>query len=317
MASLVFAWPEAPNRNGMKHRLKAILEETKLEHLMPLFADQAVKDDIINYLDDSDLEKLGINKLGDRKRLLLAFARPSEFTADGTVLLEVPGGNLPGDSAFAGVRVSSFEIGKYPVLVEEWEWVRTWGLAHGYEIDAATSAPNRTSVAQVNWGDTLKWCNAKSEHEGFLPVYSAKGETLRHWVHGSVEPFEISMNAKGNGYRLPTHIEWEWTARGGPLSQKNHSTKTASAPNTTAVIEEGQATEEHPFCQSGAELGVHLMSDTDWEWCWDAEGSGTPHRIRGGCRKHLKGNSPYPYFCFSCTPENPHGLIWFRLARNV
>ena len=156
MASLVFAWPEAPNRNGMKHRLKAILEETKLEHLMPLFADQAVKDDIINYLDDSDLEKLGINKLGDRKRLLLAFARPSEFTADGTVLLEVPGGNLPGDSAFAGVRVSSFEIGKYPVLVEEWEWVRTWGLAHGYEIDAATSAPNRTSVAQVNWGDTLK-----------------------------------------------------------------------------------------------------------------------------------------------------------------
>jgi hypothetical protein len=89
MASLVFAWPAAPNRNGMKHRLKAILEETKLEHLMPLFADQAVKDDIINYLDDSDLEKLGINKLGDRKRLLLAFARPSEFTVDGTVLLEV------------------------------------------------------------------------------------------------------------------------------------------------------------------------------------------------------------------------------------
>ena len=70
-ASLVFAWPEAPNRNGIKHRLKAILEETKLEHLLPLFADQAVKDDIINYLDDSDLEKLGINKLGDRKRLLM------------------------------------------------------------------------------------------------------------------------------------------------------------------------------------------------------------------------------------------------------
>jgi hypothetical protein len=68
---LVFAWPEAPNRNGIKHRLKAILEETKLEHLLPLFADQAVKDDIINYLDDSDLEKLGINKLGDRKRLLM------------------------------------------------------------------------------------------------------------------------------------------------------------------------------------------------------------------------------------------------------
>ena len=85
----------------MKNRLKAILDETKLEHLMPLFADQAVKDDIINYLDDSDLEKLGINKLGDRKRLLLAFARPSEFTVDGTVLLEVPGGNLPSDSAFA------------------------------------------------------------------------------------------------------------------------------------------------------------------------------------------------------------------------
>jgi hypothetical protein len=178
---LVFAWPEAPNRSGIKNRLKAILEETKLEHLMPLFADQAVKDDIINYLDDSDLEKLGINKLGDRKRLLLAFARPSEFTVDGTVLLEVPGGNLPSDWAFAGARVPSFEIGKYPVLVEEWEWVRAW---------------------------------------------------------------------------CPPHERYR--------------------------------------------LGMVLR-----------------RRIRGGCRKHINGSSPYPYFCFTCTPEKPHGLIWFRLARNV
>ena len=82
---MVFAWPEAPNRNGTKNRLKAILEETKLEHLLPLFADQAVKDNIINSLDESDLKKLGINNLGDRKRFLRAFARPSEFTVDGTV----------------------------------------------------------------------------------------------------------------------------------------------------------------------------------------------------------------------------------------
>lgn len=53
----------------MKNRLKAILEETKLEHLLPLFADQAVKDDIINYLDDSDLEKLEVNKLSCQRSL--------------------------------------------------------------------------------------------------------------------------------------------------------------------------------------------------------------------------------------------------------
>jgi hypothetical protein len=150
----------------MKNRLKAILEETKLEHLMPLFADQAVKDDIINYLDDSDLEKLGINKLGDRKRLLLAFARPSEFTVDGTVLLEVPGGNLPSDSAFADARVPSFEIGKYPVLVEEWEWVRAWGLAHGYEIDAATSTPTglrwRRSAGAIRSNGAMRRANTKA-----------------------------------------------------------------------------------------------------------------------------------------------------------
>jgi formylglycine-generating enzyme required for sulfatase activity len=73
------------------------------------------------------------------------------------------------------------------------------------------------------------------------------------------------MNAKGNGYRLPTHFEWEWIARGGPLSQNNHAMKTGSGPNTAAIVEEGQALEDRPLCQSGAELGVHLMSDTDWE----------------------------------------------------
>lgn len=58
----------------MDTKLKSILQKEKLEHLLSIFTDQGVTDSILGDLSADDLRDLGIDKLGERKRLLAAFA---------------------------------------------------------------------------------------------------------------------------------------------------------------------------------------------------------------------------------------------------
>ena len=57
----------------MDKKLKAILKKEKLEHLLPIFEDQGVTDSILGDFSADDLRDLGIDKMGERKRLLGAF----------------------------------------------------------------------------------------------------------------------------------------------------------------------------------------------------------------------------------------------------
>ena len=56
-------------------KLQAVLEAEGLEPLLDKFAAEGVTDSILSELSDADLQQLGIEKLGERKRLLLRFAQ--------------------------------------------------------------------------------------------------------------------------------------------------------------------------------------------------------------------------------------------------
>ena len=120
----------------MEKELTAILEAEHLEHLAPKFAEQGVTDEILDQLEDADLRELGVLKLGERKRLISAFMHNRDMPLSGTVMITVGGGVMPTDSELSGLRVENFEIGKYPVMQEEWEWVRLWALEKSYELEA-------------------------------------------------------------------------------------------------------------------------------------------------------------------------------------
>lgn len=69
------------------------------------------------------MRDLGIDKLGERKRLLAAFQGAIGGDSSPGAMVEVEGGTLPKASELAGAKVASFEIGKFAVTMEEWQTV--------------------------------------------------------------------------------------------------------------------------------------------------------------------------------------------------
>lgn len=59
----------------MTSALETILEAEGLSALLSKFTDQGVTDSILGDLTDGDLKDLGIEKLGERKRLLAVFGK--------------------------------------------------------------------------------------------------------------------------------------------------------------------------------------------------------------------------------------------------
>lgn len=157
-------------------KLKSILKKEGLDHLVPIFVDQGVTDSKLCDLSAGDLRDIGIDKLGERNRLLAAIHATAggEFAPEEMVPVE--GGILPNSSQLANTQVATFEIGRYTVTMKEWQLVRNWAIANGFDIHEGEAGGARHPVTEVNWYDCVKWCNAKSVMEGFEPVYGLKGQ---------------------------------------------------------------------------------------------------------------------------------------------
>jgi hypothetical protein len=61
----------------MTTKLQSILNTEGLSSLLDKFAAQGVTDAVLADLSDADLQQLGVDKLGERRRLLAAFGKPS------------------------------------------------------------------------------------------------------------------------------------------------------------------------------------------------------------------------------------------------
>ena len=202
------------------------------------------------------------------------------------------GDSLDGESDAipTSVYVSAFYMDVNLASYSQWQSVYGWATSQGYGFDHAGygNAANHP-VQTVDWYDTVKWCNARSQETGLTPVYYTDAGLTQ--VYKTDHTNVVYANWAASGYRLPTEAEWEKAARGGLAgqrfswgntiseSQANYYGNTATnydlGPNGyNAAFTNRAPPHTSPvgyFAPNG--YGLYDMAGNVSEWCWDWYGT--------------------------------------------
>jgi len=144
----------------------------------------------------ADVERVLVNSIG----MKLAYIPAGEFLMGSPDTEEGRSSNEHQHR----VRITKpFRLGVYEVTQAEYE--RVIG-----KNPSRFKGSGELPVESVDWFDAIRFCNHLSEIEELAPYYLLDNEAVE--IQG------------GDGYRLPTEAEWEFSARGG-LDRKVSSLK--------------------------------------------------------------------------------------------
>ena len=190
----------------MTERLTSILQAEGLEHLLTNFTEQGVTDSILAELSDADMKELGVDKLGERKRLLAAFKGyasiekvaevspvSSNVTVSASPIQKTPTTPVEAakESPFINtlgmpfVPIPRFETRCciWPVRVQDYE---AYCMATGSTFPACPFPQDGDHpIVGVNWNDSVAFCKWLTDKE------RGEGKVDKEW-----------------SYRLPTDLEW-------------------------------------------------------------------------------------------------------------
>jgi formylglycine-generating enzyme required for sulfatase activity len=207
------------------------------------------------------------------------------------------GDELDGGGDAHRVRVSAFYMAQNLVTKAEWDEVRTWGLENGYsELVAGSGKADNHPVQTISWYQMVKWCNARSQKEGLVPVYYTDDAQTTVYKTGDVNVTNAQVKWSANGYRLPTEAEWEKAARGGKSGKRfpwgdtiSHKQANYKSGSGKAYDLSGAVNGPHPSYTAGGDpctspvgsfaangYGLYDMAGNVWQRCWDWYGSYDP-----------------------------------------
>jgi formylglycine-generating enzyme required for sulfatase activity len=267
----------------------------------------------------------------------------SDVTPVAPEMVLIPGGSftmgdtLDGDSEAnpTNVYVSAFYMDANLVTWSQWQGVYAYATNHGYGFAFRGAGKGLNHPVQtVDWYDCVKWCNARSQQAGKVPVYYTDAGLTEVYTNGEVEVY-VDWGAKG--YRLPTEAEWEKAARGGLSGQRfpwgnlisltnanyqgntNTSSYDLGPDGYSPIGTVGGWPYTSPvgsFAANG--FGLYDMAGNVLQWCWDWYGTpyagGTDPRgaASGSCRV-LRGGS-WGSHGRDCPTACRYGIIppWYK-----
>lgn len=264
----------------MSSRLRFLLAELNLVHLFRVFEEQGIDDSLLPNLTDDDLLKIGIDKLGDRKRLLVAFGGPA---------LPPPSAPTPLSDPLRATRTTPFvnslglpfvPISGYKTLFCIWP-VRVADYAV-YCQEAKTSLPPSDftqeadhPVVNVSWNEATafcKWLTRREHQEGLLKdIFIYRLPEDREWS-ASVELLsELGSTPADRSGKAPGY---PW----GPLFPPPRN-----AGNYHTALKTDEFRETSPVGSFAANrFGLHDLGGNVWEWCHDKYDRESPRRVLRG-----------------------------------
>ena len=108
----------------MTEKLQSILQAEGLDHLLPKLLEQGVVDSMLPDLSESDLKSLGVDKLGERKRLLAALTAIRDANEGGSRKESGSGNNIDDTSVEKSLDIVKSDATK-PVATKSTEENKT------------------------------------------------------------------------------------------------------------------------------------------------------------------------------------------------
>ncbi len=177
---------------------------------------------------------------------------PNDFILipTGTLIRYFAGYDDNGNNLYENFALNEFYICKHEVTQKEYMQVMGG--------NPSFIKGNDLPVNAVQYLDAIKYCNARSETEGYDGFYVIDNNTIR-------------IKSHSNGYRLPNRQEWVYAAR------KDESTKTeyASGNNISQVAWYGGNSKNtlHAVCTTKKPngRGIYDMNGNVSEWLWEKD----------------------------------------------
>ena len=227
-------------------------------------------------------------KAGDSGQYTVVISNPDgEVTVSSAVQLivdslmqSVPSGsyfiNATPETPGHEVVLSDYNVDIFEVKQSYWEEVYAWATKNGYDFDNPGMNTDPNGITQtgehpihtVSWYDALKWANARSEKDGFVPCYYKNTARTEVYRKGRVDVNNSMVKWSANGYRLPTEAEWEVAGRGGDVARR-YSWGDSPFPSRANYVDTrvGKTTQVGSFPSNG--YGLNDMQGNVAEWVWD------------------------------------------------
>ncbi len=189
----------------MIDKLTSILEVEQLQHLLPFFTDQGVTDSVLKDLTDADLKELGVDKLGERKRLLAAFGK----SGGGAVAASVVEGSAAQASGDAPPKTATTAA----EATKDSPWVNTLGMP----FVPIPRFDTRFCIWPVRVQDYEAYCTASGARFPEIPFSQDSDHPIVGVSWNEAIDFCVWLTGKERAegkidgstvYRLPTDLEW-------------------------------------------------------------------------------------------------------------